>query len=106
VIGGLKHRIVLEERVRAADGGGGGTETWTPVATLWASLKQTSGRERDAADRVAPRTLADITIRYRPDVTTDMRFRQGTRFFNIRSVLDKDGRKRWLTCHCEEGSLS
>lgn len=104
MIGALRHRIVLEERVRLADGGGGATESWTEVATVWGSLKQVSGQERENADRVASQTMTDIMIRYRTGVTPDMRFRLGTRVFNIQGVLDKDGRGRWLTCLCEEGS--
>lgn len=106
MIGALKYRVVLEERVRVADGGGGATESWTPVATLWASLKQRSGQEREAADRTVAQAMTVITIRYRAGVTAEMRFRHGARLFNIRSALDKDGHKRWLTCLCEEGSPS
>lgn len=106
MIGALQHRIVLEEQVRVADGGGGATESWAPLATVWASLNQRSGQEREAADRLAARTVTAITIRYRDGVTAQKRFRQGTRLFNIRSVRDMDGRRQWLTCLCEEGSSS
>ncbi len=106
MIADLRHRIVLEERVRAADGGGGATESWTPVATLWASVQQKSGGERESADRLSVGTTTEIIIRHRAGVTSHMRFRQGARLFNIRSVLDKDGRGRFLICRCEEGSPS
>ncbi len=103
MIADLRHRLVLEERTRVADGGGGATETWVEVATVWAAIAEKAGREREAADRAAPLTTTDITIRHREGVTTDMRFRLGTRHFNIRAVLDTDGRRHWLRCTCEEG---
>ncbi len=103
MIAALRHRLLLEQRTRVADGGGGATETWTSVATVWAAIAEKSGREREAADRAAPKVAMEVTIRHREGVNTDMRFRQGSRHFNIRAVLDKDGRRRWLTCTCEEG---
>lgn len=106
MIADLRHRLVLEERVSVADGGGGATESWTELVTVWAAMYPKSGLEREAADRLGARAATDITIRYRSGVTTDMRFRLGTRHFNIRAVLDVDGRRRWLKCTCEEGGAS
>jgi len=106
MIADLRHRLVLEERVSVADAGGGAGESWTEVATLWAAMHQKSGREREAADRLGARATTVITIRHRAGVTTDMRFRLGARHFNIRSVLDVDGRRRWLKCTCEEGGAT
>jgi len=106
VIADLRHRLVLEERVSVADGGGGATESWTELATVWAAMQPKSGQEREAADRLGARATTDITIRYRGDVTTDMRLRQGARHFNIRAVQDADGCRRWLKCTCEEGGAS
>lgn len=106
MIADLRHRLVLEERVSIADGGGGTSESWTELATVWAAMHQKSGREREAADRLGAHAATDITIRYRSGVTTDMRFRLGTRHFNIRAVLDVDSRRRWLRCTCAEGGAS
>lgn len=106
MIADLRHRLVLEERISIADGGGGASESWSEVATLWAAMHQKSGREREAADRLGAHTITEITIRYRAGVTTDMRFRLGARHFNIRSVLDVDGRHRWFKCTCAEGGAS
>jgi SPP1 family predicted phage head-tail adaptor len=106
MIADLRHRLVLEERAALADGGGGATESWTELAIIWAAIHQKSGREREAADRMGARATTEITIRHRAGVTTDMRFRLGTRHFNIRAVLDVEGRRRWLKCACEEGGPS
>ena len=44
-----------------------------------------------------------IVIRYRDDVTTNDRILWGSRTFNIRAVIDREARGRWLELLCEEG---
>ncbi len=104
-IGALRHRVVLERPVRAADAGGGADETWEPVAELWAAVTARSGKEDVFADRVSGARRVDVTIRYRDDAAPGMRFRLGDRQLNIRAVLDEDGRRRFLKCDCEERDL-
>ena len=104
-IGYLRHRVVLEWPVREADGGGGAVETWEPVADLWAMIDARSGKEAVEADRLSGSRKVDVTIRYRDDVTADMRFRLSDCVLDIRAVLDEDGRRRFLTCTCEERDL-
>ena len=104
-IGALRHRVVLERPVRAADEGGGAAETWEPVAELWAMIESRSGKEAVEADRVSGSRKLDVTIRHRDDVTPGMRFRLGDRQLEIRAVLGEDGRRRWLKCDCEERDL-
>ncbi len=104
-IGALRHRLQLETENRVDDGGGGVTQTWSPVATVWASIKPRSGQEVFAADRLSGRLTHEIRIRYRTGVTPVMRFRQGSRIFQILAVIDMDERRRWLRCLCEEREL-
>ncbi len=103
MIGALRHHLTLEQTVRTPDAGGGATVSWSTVATVWASVEAVGGGEHEAADRADARTRYRIRMRYRLDVTAGMRFRQGARTFNIRTVLDEEGRRQWLICLCEEG---
>lgn len=105
LIGGLRHRVTLEQPVRADDDGGGAVETWEAVAELWAKIAARSGKETVEADRLAGERKVDVTIRYREDVTPNMRFRLGARALDIRAVLDEDGRRRLLKCECVERDL-
>jgi SPP1 family predicted phage head-tail adaptor len=91
-IGRLRHRLTLEARSRANDGG-------------WGAVEAATGKEAVAADRVTGQAAYLIIIRYRGDVTPAMRFRRGTEAFDILAVLDKDGRRRFLVCHCERRDL-
>ena len=91
--------------MREADGGGGAAQTWEPVAELWAMVDARSGKEAVEADRLSGSRKVDVTMRYRDDVTANMRFRLGDRALDIRAVLDEDGRRRFLKCNCEERNL-
>lgn len=104
-IGSFRHRVVLERPVRESDGGGGAAQSWEPVANLWAIITERSGKEAVQTARLSGRRNLDVTIRYRADVAAQMRFRFGDRLFDIRAVLDEDGRRRFLTCGCEERDL-
>jgi SPP1 family predicted phage head-tail adaptor len=104
-LGELRHRLVLEELQREADGGGGFIETWGAVAELSAVLRPVSGSESVEADRIAGKVTHEIVLRYRDGVRPAMRFRKGARLFHIVSAIDVDERNAWLTCLCEEREL-
>ncbi len=104
-IGRLRHRLTLESRSRAEDGGGGAVSSWDRVAELWGAVEAIGGAEAVAADRVTGHAAYRIVIRYRDDVVPAMRFRRGAEAFDIRAALDNDGRRRFLTCQCERRDL-
>lgn len=101
-IGDMRHRLQLEAPLTSADGGGGVTRTWSLVAEVWAALKPLSGDEVSEADGVSGRVSHEVWIRYRTGVLPEMRFRLGTRVFEIRSVIDTGERHRFLRCLAEE----
>ena len=104
-IGALRCRLTLEQPGGTPDGAGGLNETWTAVATLWALIEPLDGDERFAADRTTGRVSRRIVIRHRAGVRPEMRFRLGTRLFEIRSVIDLEERHRFLECLVEERDL-
>jgi SPP1 family predicted phage head-tail adaptor len=97
--------LTLEELNRVADDGGGFTESWVAVATVFADLRPISGSERVDADRLTGSVTHDVVLRYRAGVVPAMRFREGTRIFQIVAVIDVDEQHRWLQCLCEEREL-
>lgn len=101
----LRHRIAIERDVRTPDGGGGAEVTWAPVAQVWAAIWPRTASEQLELDRVAGVATHDIWIRFRPDVTPQMRITFGSRIFDIRGVLDMDGKRRWLKCDSQERDL-
>jgi SPP1 family predicted phage head-tail adaptor len=101
-IGRMRQRMTLQQAVRAPDGGGGATVTWTPVADVWAALVPIGGDERVDADALQGRASHEIWIRFRADAAPQMRFVFGTRVFDIRSVTDVDEAHRFQRCLTDE----
>lgn len=104
--GDLRHRILFQKLVPGVD-----PETqeplpgvWVDVAKLWAAVTPLSGREFIAAQAVQSEVVGRIVIRYRRDITADMRGIEGGRIYNIHGVLPdlKSGRE-YLTLPYSEG---
>lgn len=100
-IGSLRHRIIIQEKNLTEDLEGVTAETWGDVATVWASVEDLQGREFFQA-AVVSETKTRIKIRYRNGITSAMRVLLGERIFDIKSVIDPDGRKRELLLMCRE----
>jgi SPP1 family predicted phage head-tail adaptor len=104
-IGEMRHRLTLEAPQRTADGGGGAIVTWTLIADVWGAVVPLSGSESLEADGLKGRVTHQISIRYRPGISPEMRFVLGTRRFDIRAVVDRDEHRRFLRCLVEEQVL-
>jgi SPP1 family predicted phage head-tail adaptor len=104
-IGALRARLTLEQASRTDDGGGGADIAWQTVDEVWAAVRVTGGGEGMAADVVSGRLTHEIVLRYRADVTPEMRFREGSRVFDIRAAFDPDGCRHWLKCLTQERDL-
>lgn len=104
-IGMLRHRVVLEQETRTPDGGGGASLAWSTVTEVWASIEPIAGRESISAEALRTQVSHVVVIRDRPGVVPAMRFRMGTRLFDITAVLDIDERRRFLACSCRERDL-
>ncbi len=105
-LGALRHRLALEAERPAGDGGGGQGDPWADpvaVATVWGRVEPLRGGERLRALQLEERVTHRVTIRHRPGVTPAMRVRFGARLFNIRAVINRDERDRFLELLCEEG---
>ncbi|MFM9943208.1 MAG: phage head closure protein [Hyphomicrobiaceae bacterium] len=103
-IGAMRYRLNLEAPARTADGGGA-SETWQPVADVWAAIDPTSGDEAIGSEAIRGRITHTIHIRYRSGVVPAMRLRLGTRCFDILGLIDVGERHRRLRCLCRERDL-
>lgn len=104
-IGDLRHSVEIERAVAAGDGAGGASLTWILVARVWAAIWSRAAEESFRFDREAGTASHDVWIRYRNDITPDMRVRYGTRVFNILGVIDVEDRGKFLRCPTEERDL-
>ena len=102
----LSRKLVLEARVRGADGAGGFEGGWAALGTHWGEVRQGSAR-LERGEEVA-RARASYRIKIRAVSQTSpaypqpgQRFREGVRIYEIRSVsMDTDA--RFLTCAADE----
>jgi SPP1 family predicted phage head-tail adaptor len=98
--GEFNRRLALEAPAESPDGAGGVTRSYSPVATLWASVEPTSERGSVEAQALGAMVTHRIRIRYRADITLRHRFRDGARVFRIVSM--REHRKRFLEITAEE----
>ena len=101
-IGDLRHRLALEAPLSTADGGGGVSRSWALVAEVWGAIVPAGGTEVAAADGMHGRVSHEIWLRYRTGVLPEMRFKLGSRVFEIRAAIDTGERHRFLRCLVEE----
>jgi SPP1 family predicted phage head-tail adaptor len=104
-IGDLRHSVEIERPQQTSDGAGGATVSWVLVARVWAAIWARSAGEAFRLDREAGTASHDVWIRYRTDITPEMRVRFGTRLYNILGVIDVEDRNKFLRCPAEERDL-
>lgn len=102
-IGQLNRRLTLEAPVAVSDGAGGTNVTWQPVAKLWAEVRSRLGNERQWAEALTSEATHLIRIRRTRQLASNMRFTEGTRVFQIRSVIED--KRHWTDCLCQEKPL-
>ena len=73
-----------------------GVEHWEPVFTCWCGVEQLSGKEYRDADAVYWEDETKFTIRYRKDVSPDMRIRLDGAVYEITSITDRYNRHEAL----------
>lgn len=100
--GHLRTRLVLQAMTPQSDGEGGHAEAWSDVAELWALVEPASVRDRFAAGRPLPDLTHRVTLRFRDDLRSGMRFAGRARRLSIRTVHDPDETGRFLICRTEE----
>lgn len=103
-IGKMRKRITLQtEGSPSADGGGGFTQSWTDIDTVWGSIIPLSEREVQLSEAAKGVVTHKITIRHRTDVDTGDRISFGSRIFNIKGAINVEEKGRHLEMVCEEG---
>lgn len=104
--GRLQHRVTLQGQVSTQDPVTGEmVTTWQDLADLWAHVEPLSVREFIQSGAGQTELSARITIRYRADVTSNMRLLHRGKIYNIEGALaDKDSGLEYLTLPVSEGA--
>lgn len=111
-ISDLRHRILIQKLVLTSDGMGGKTQLWVDLipraegadiddSKVWASVVPVSSSERRFAERVEYQRSHKITMRYRGDVTTTMRFIFNDEIYQFKGNLRPDSRRFYLFLDAE-----
>ena len=100
--GALRTELSLEACATTSDGLGGYTESWSEVATVFALIEPLAADSRFGADQTLETVTHRITLRFRADVASGMRFTRDGRVFDILTVHDPDESGRYLVCRTRE----
>ena len=100
--GCLRHRIQFQSKTKGRDRFNAEKEEWNDLFPTWSEIKPGSTREFLAAQQLKSTLSHEVTIRYRNNITPDMRIRYGSRHFNIHGIRNVGERNAWLVLTCEE----
>ncbi|NNV07778.1 head-tail adaptor protein [Geobacillus sp. MMMUD3] len=101
-IGALRHRVLVQQKIKTQNEYGEETEQWLDVLVAWASVNPISGREFFAAEAVNSEVTHKITMRYRGGITPDMRIKFKDRYFRIIAVMNTQEKNIELQLLCKE----
>ena len=107
-VGKLNRKLFFQTQSRTSDGGGSQSVAFADSFSTFGSIQPKRGQETQFGDQLEERITHIITIRYRNNVTHKLRIQYRpetgtTRTFNIKRVLSKDDRKRYLDIMVIEG---
>ena len=86
--GTLDRRVVIETSVETQDTTGAPVSAWSTFAAVWASRRDTTGRERVLAGAETAMADAVYRIRWLPGVTAKMRLIEGPNVWDIVALAE------------------
>ena len=99
--GSLRQRVDIQKPTTPTTG-----ETTPTYGTLVngvaAEVRETTGGEYIRGRQVEAGINAVLRMRYRSDITPDMRIKHGSRYYNIVSAIDPTGLRRELVINGKE----
>lgn len=93
--GRMDRRLVIESQSATTDDLGHQINSWSTLATVWATIEPVSGGEAIKLGADIPDSLIKVFIRYRTDITTRHRLNYQSRQWDIKYVREI-GRKAGL----------
>ena len=102
-IGKMRYRVKVENATNTRDAGGGLSQSYSPVTTIYANIKPMNANSIYRQWIVQEKVTHEVTIRYMKNISTNSRVSYGSRNFNIKGIINVDERDRFLKLLCEEG---
>lgn len=100
--GQLRHRVTIQGVTDTASAFGDVSQSWSSVATVWASVEPLNAREAFEAEQTKTKVSHKVMMRYRSDVSTKNRVQHDSRTLNITSVINVGERNKTLMLLCVE----
>lgn len=85
--GRLRHRLTIRQPTTSQNEVGEEIITWSTLATVWGRLDALRGEEQLAAKQLTAEIVARATLRYRSDITAEMRLQYDNLEYDIDAVL-------------------
>ena len=101
--GDLSHQVRIEYKAQSQSASGQLVPTWTLLALVWADIQPLSGRELLLAEQTMSKVEARAVVRFRTDITANMRLVYGSIIYNIAAVIQDPRFKDHLTLSLSTG---
>ena len=80
---------------------GESTSGWSTLDQVWAKIDWKGGSEGEDNSQIANVERVEFTIRYRSDISPKMRISYDSDVFDIESIVQVGGRKRFQLLKCK-----
>ena len=104
MIGNFRTRILIQRPIQGQDEAGQPIDGWTDVGPDWADFRVLSGLEAIKADAVTSVTKASCRVRYREDLTPEMRAMVAGEAWGIVSIQPDVNKRRFVDIVLERAS--
>ena len=101
-IGTLTDRIQLLRKMSTSEPAGGEVAVYSPIATVWARVRQLSVRQAFATDARGQTVSHAVVLRFRTDLKAGDRVIYRGRNLEIEGVADLNGRRAYVSLQCAE----
>lgn len=101
--GRLRNRIIIQKQINRKDELGQLVNEWVEVCSVRAEIRDLTGKEYQNSQAEQSQTDCKILIRYRNDITPDMRVLCNGIYYDIKAVLEDVKRTR-LELPCQKGT--
>jgi SPP1 family predicted phage head-tail adaptor len=92
----MDRKITIQSKVKTTNEYNEDRESWEDFKTLHASVKNFDGSENYQADKLTATQVTVFTIRYRTDLTKEMRVSYNDENYDIVSIKEPNGFRRTL----------
>ena len=101
-IGTLTDRVELKRKIVTSEAEGGGVAVFSPIATVWARVRQLAARQVFDGDARGQAITHSVVLRFRGDLHPGDRIAYRGRELEVLAANDLNGGRAYLSCQCSE----